>query len=61
MIKYDVYKFGRAIYRIPNNGDQMKYYSVLRRWEPAVIATPWGVKSRGKLLARNVVFKDSVC
>lgn len=62
MKMYNLYKVGAAIYRIPNNGDVMQYWdSVYRRWMPAVINTTWSVRVKGKLLARNVVFRDSVC
>lgn len=62
MKMYVLYKVGAAIYRIPNNGDVMQYWdSVYRRWMPSVVDTTWGVRVKGKLLARNVVFKDSVC
>lgn len=62
MIKHDVYKIGAAVYRIPTNGNVMRYYdSVYRRWMPSVLSTPGDVRSKGKLIARNVVFKDSVC
>lgn len=62
MIKHDVYKLGAAVYRIPTNGNVMRYYdSVYRRWMPSVINTPWEVRSKGKLIARNVVFKASLC
>ena len=62
MIKHDVYKLGAAVYRIPTNGNVMCYYdSVYRRWMPSVLKTPWDVWSKGKLIARNVVFKASLC
>lgn len=59
---YVLYKVGAAIYRIPNNGDVMQYWdSVYRRWMPSVVDTTCGVRVKGKLLARNVVFKASLC
>ncbi|WPJ56469.1 hypothetical protein RCIP0104_00014 [Klebsiella phage RCIP0104] len=59
---YTLYKVGAAIYRIPNNGDVMQYWdSVYRLWMPAVINTTWSVRVKGKLLVRNVVFKDKAC
>ena len=62
MIKHDVYKLGAAVYRIPTNGNVMSYYnSVYCRWVTSVIKTPWGVRSKGKLIARNVVFKARLC
>ena len=62
MIKHDVYKLGAAVYRIPNNGNAVHYYdSTYRRWMPSVITTPGYVRSNGKLIARNVVFKASLC
>lgn len=62
MIKYDVYKFGAAVYRIPTNVNVMSYYdSVYRRWMPSVLKNPWDIRVMGKLIARNVVFKASLC